>query len=245
MRSIKKLFYTAFLVLFLLYSVISFALFTYGLELIEENFYQKSSIIALQTEAKILSSISKVFTSYDDEHDVMLEKLKISKAYFQTEGMSASLEKLKTVLNQDIDLGDSYDILLINRDFVIDKTTYKSELGVDFKLFPLIQNDMQALFDSKRTHDISQAVGFPHEQIYKKFALMLSYDKTHLIQLMYIDKSSQMLRDSILKLKKEYPSLMDIATIHFDPTIENVNIVKYASYFDNDKEVPFEKSFKK
>ncbi len=231
MFGLKKLFYSAFVLLIALYAFMSIAIFYYGSKLIDENYQNRSKVDILKLHATMYSSFSNMYASYENQREVMLQKLKQSQQLLKNATIDkASLDTLKSILNEGLDGHSSYDVLLVNQEYVIEQGTNPQEVGVDFKSFTEITEVMQGVFKEKLAYDISIPIGFIYDLTFKTFGLIRSLDGTHLIQLMYVDNSSFKVRQMMRQLRKDYTTFEKLYLYHFRENHTDITLLDYSKF---------------
>ena len=95
------------------------------------------------------------------------------------------LEKTVDTISENLKYG-TYEIALINKENIIEKTSYKLELGYDLGQFPYIKSLFADMFNKKITMDISPPTNEGSSSKLKKYFTRLSHDGKYIIQVAYL-----------------------------------------------------------
>ena len=87
-------------------------------------------------------------------------------------------------LNKDITFG-SYQVFIINKDYVIEKTSYASDLGYGLGQHKLLADIFDSLFKKEKNIDISPIQIDSSSMQFKRYLLRLSSDNKYLIQIAF------------------------------------------------------------
>lgn len=132
------------------------------------------------------------------------DKMALARDYFQRHGMNAPLEALQKLLE---DPDSRYNVYLINRDFVVEYTTFPNDLGLDFKLYPDVPKLFEEQFENPSHFDISPPFHEASEGGFKRYMTQRSMDGKYIIQLSQSLKGNDSLNTLMLDLKAQIPAL--------------------------------------
>jgi PAS domain S-box-containing protein len=194
--------------LYLLVSMLVLIVFVIGLVAVNDYyktknmFDQNSQHLERQTEQDIIATIKltdESYTLYDSSLNEQMHKgLDSVQAEYQRAG---GIPSRMNLTNAKRDLGDSFEIYIINESGVIEYTTYEPELGLDFKTIPYF-------FDYLTT--IRNSEGFFPDRIVeeqsgsgqlRKFAYMPTPDHRYVLELGLAKNSFFSERSSIQYIK--------------------------------------------
>jgi signal transduction histidine kinase len=177
---------------------------------------KESTLKALNTESinrayavtKQMSALNdKMAWEYNKYNQDMYEALRYAQNYFQKNGQNASLKQLKKELaNKKDDI--SYDIYLINSDYIIYKTTFGPDLNLDFHLIPEALKTITKTFNDPNYIDLSSAINDAVTNTYKKYILQKAKNQNYLIQISINIKNKQNIKNLLDKASKNIPNLL-------------------------------------
>ncbi len=93
-------------------------------------------------------------------------------------------EKTIAIFNKDLEHG-TYELAFINKENIIEKTSYKLELGYDLGQFPIVKSLFSDIFNKKVRMDISDDVYEASSTKLKRYFTRLSHDGKYIIQVAY------------------------------------------------------------
>ena len=205
--SIKKLFallVVAIALVFILFSSLSYKEIRENrTELLKEKVRNQ----ALYVSKKITELNDEVAYEYNKYSDDLRKSQKIAQEYFSENGFDAPLEVLQKKLN-DQKKDFEYDIFLINKDFVIDRTTYKKDLYLDFHLLPEALTVLQRVYNDVGSIDISIPRNDPFSNTYKNYILQKMQGQEYFLQLSLTVQGSKTIQNFVKRLEKKVPNLL-------------------------------------
>jgi len=148
-----------------------------------------------------------IANEYEVREDEMYEALKEAQSYFKVNGQDTSLEELKTQLMQGRE-GSIYDVYLINKEYVIDATTYQEDLGLDFKGIPKAHKLLQEVFVDPEMIDLSVVLHSGRYMNNRRYIVQHAIDGEYIVQLGLMLDKGYLEKQSILKVQKKVPTLM-------------------------------------
>jgi two-component system sensor histidine kinase ChiS len=136
-----------------------------------------------QTESNILNAIKLVDAGYKVLERFLDEDMKDAFVTFRDAYEIAGRDPSKMALDElKIDLGGKMDLYIINADGIVEYTTYKEDLGLDFKQWP----EIYSLLKQVRQKDEFVNGGITTEArtgIIRKFAYFSSPDHKYVLEL--------------------------------------------------------------
>lgn len=179
-------------------------------------------LMMAQSEKNISDTFSLVDTAYkvlEVSFDTRMKEdiLKIAEMYKKTGGHPErlNLPKIKQQFN------NVYDIYFINRNGVIDYTTYENDIGLDFKKYKTYYKNLQKVFEKEGyvadriTHETST-------QQVRKFGYITTYDKKYILELGIVSNDfNKYIADleisKLIELIKDYnPALKSVKVLGID-----------------------------
>ncbi len=149
----------------------------------------------------------RIANEYEEREDEMYLALREAQAYFEVNGRGASLEVLKAQLMQGRE-GSIYDVFLINRRYIIEATTYKADLGLDFHGLPKAHMVLQEVFDDPEMIDLSVVLHSGSYMNMRRYIVQHAVDGEYMVQLGLTLDRDYLEQRSILAIQKDVPTLI-------------------------------------
>ena len=205
--SIKRLF-TLYVVLggvlFILFSFLDYQkMKNNNRELLE----QKSLNQVLYVSKKMIEFNDKVTYQYTKYSDDLKHSEEIAQKYFQENGIDAPLEVLKKRLNAQ-KANCNYDIYLINKNFVIEKTTYKQDYHLDFHELPEALKVLKGVYENEGSIDVSVPRNEPLLNVYKSYIVQKIPKKEYILQLSLSVNNGETIDKFVKEIEQEVPNLL-------------------------------------
>ena len=194
--------------LYLLVAMSVLVVFVIGLVAINDYYKTKnmfdenSQLLERQTEQDIIATIKltdEIYTLYDSSLNEQMRRGfdSVQAEYQRAEGNPSRMN----LANVKKDLGDSFEIYLINESGVIEYTTYEPELGLDFKTIPYFFDyltkirNFEGFFPDRIVEEQSGSGQL------RKFAYMSTPDHKYVLELGLAKNSFSSERSSIEYIK--------------------------------------------
>jgi PAS domain S-box-containing protein len=199
----------------------------------KKTFEKNSQHLKQQTEQDILITIKLTDQSYDLYDSSLNEQMRsgftIVLAEYQRSGGDPSIMNLTGIKHE---LGDQFDVYIINESGVIEFTSYEPELGLDFKKVPYFFAYLTRIRNSEGFFPDRVVQEQKGEGKLRKFAYMPTPDHRYVLELGYA-KSSFSSDISIVQYKKAIELIASS-----NPYIERVRIFNtMGKIADNSSEV--------
>ena len=211
-------------------------------ELTKKNLYQESltrSLIVSKKMSQLNDEISVEFAKYEKD---IRQALQIAKKYFSLHGKDAPLEPLfERLNNQKNNL--KFNIYLINRDFVIDSTTFKPDIGLDFHIIPDSLSVLQEVFKDEGYIDLSAPMYERITSEYTRYIVQKAEGGEYLIQIGLVINYTKTIREFAKKLHKEIPTLIKNQIVFIYPKDESAYVMDLAKYQNSTIDMTKKKSF--
>jgi hypothetical protein len=149
----------------------------------------------------------RIANEYEEREDEMYLALKEAQTYFEVNGRGASLEVLKAQLMQGRE-GSVYDVFLINRRYIIEATTYKEDLGLDFKGLPKAYMVLQEVFVDPEMIDLSVVLHSGSYMNMRRYIVQHAIDGEYMVQLGLTIDRDYLEQRSILAIQEDVPTLI-------------------------------------
>jgi signal transduction histidine kinase len=118
------------------------------------------------------------------------------------EGNRFDIDKTAQVLNQDITFG-TYQAFVINRNYVIEKSSYAPDLGYDLGQHKLLIEVLDSIFNNEKSVDVSPIQIDSSSMQFKRYLLKLSSDKSRLLQIAFVLNFDELAKGSMLASRDE------------------------------------------
>lgn len=203
-RSIKALFFTLAALSLIVFALGSFWLYDYIKISANDKLSHLSHEKSYDIRYKIMQFYDKMSYEFEVAKPDVLEKMAVAQRYFDEHGTNAPLEPLKKRL-QTKNL--EYEIYLINRDLVIERTTFPADLGLDFHFIPSVPALFEAQFTDPKKIDLSKPYYEPSSANFKRYATQRSKNGRYIIQIGQSLHGEKSFSSTMTNLKKEIPTL--------------------------------------
>lgn len=191
-----------------------------------------NALIVSKKLSRLNDAIAIEYEKYDDDMYIALKK---TQSYIKENGRDTSLEPLQKELNAQ-ENGVVFNIYLINRDYIIDKTTFEPDLNLDFHVIPNSIKLLENVYENPDTIDLSAPMYERITSEYVRYIVQKSYDGEYLVQVSMkisyarrISKYARFLKESLPKLLK--------STIVFiypkDDTAYLIDLLDYENFKSN------------
>jgi len=212
--------------LYILFAMVILVLIVVGLVTVNDYnntkkmFEKNSQYLKQQTEQDIIITIKLTDESYDLYDSSLNEQMRrgfdIVLAEYQRSGGIPSIMNLTDIKHK---LGDEFDVYIINESGVIEYTSYKPDLGIDFKKIPYFFNyltkirNLEGFFPDRIVHEQTGS-----GKKIRKFAYMSTPDHRYVLELGF-SKPSFSNERSVIQFKQ---AIEQIASSN--PYIDRVRI---------------------
>ncbi|MDP3266217.1 MAG: HAMP domain-containing sensor histidine kinase [Sulfuricurvum sp.] len=203
-RSIKALFFTLTAISLILMAIGSIWLYSYATTTISQQLahtaHEKSDTIRYE----IIRFYDGMVYTFTQTQPLQIAKMAQAQSYFQKHGMNASLQPLQKILE---DSDSQYDIYLINKNMIVERTTFEHDLGLDFKQYTFVPKLLLSLFNHPTKTDISEPLYISFSDDFKRYTTQASANRHYIIQLRQTLKESKSFRTFMNHLKELVPTL--------------------------------------
>ena len=151
---------------------------------------------------------NRISDAYESREVEMYEALRYAQRYFKSHGREASLESLKQRLISDHN-ESIYEVFQINEAYVIDRTTYPNDLGLDFKHWQSPYRLLQDIYDHPGKIDLSMIIHSASYVDMRRFIVQRAEDDSYLIQLGLTLERDYLQQKSIISLQEKIPTLIN------------------------------------
>ena len=163
---------------------------------------------ALYTAKEMAGLYDRITDAYKEHEAEMYNALKTSQQYFKENGRDASLETLKKKITKGRD-EIIYEVFEINDQYVIDKTTYPNDLGLDFKLWKYPHQLLKEIYQNPGSIDLSIIIHSASFVDMRRFIVQRADNDNYLIQLGLTLSRDYLKQETIVTLQKKIPTLLN------------------------------------
>ncbi len=110
------------------------------------------------------------------------------------------VDEAAAILNKDVKYG-KYEVILINKKFIVEKSSFKNDLGFNLGTVKAVKSVLKNVFDKKVVIDISGPKLESSSMNMKRYLITLSDDEQYILQLAFVLDSCQILQDAYKQAK--------------------------------------------
>jgi signal transduction histidine kinase len=203
-RSIKALFFTLTLISIALMAIGSFWLYHYATRTITEQIAHTAHDQSNTIRYEIIRFYDEMTYNFAQTQPLQAQKMAQAQRYFQEHGMNAPLQPLQKLLE---DSDSQYEIYLINRDMIVERTTFEHDLGLDFKHYAFVPALFRSLFNDPTQKDLSKPLYESFSDDFKRYNTQASPQAHYIIQLRQTLKESKSFHSFMNRLRERVPTL--------------------------------------
>lgn len=203
-QSIKALFCTIATFTILAVAIVSFWLYDYIKFSTNARLAHLSHEKSYDIRYKIVQFYDQMFYEFEISKPDIIQKMALAQRYFDEHGTDAPLEPLRQLLQTK---DSEYEIYLINRSMLIERTTFTPYLGLNFNLIPFVSPLFEAQFLDPQKINLSQPYYESSTTDFKRYMTKRSTDGRYIIQLGQSLRGEKSFFNVIRNLKSQTPTL--------------------------------------
>ncbi len=184
-----------------------------------QNYSNKYINITQQIREDYRLLFDRVQYEFNRHESVNISKLNQLYEIYKRDKNHFNVDKATKELNKDVYFG-SYNVFLINKDFIIEDGSYKTDIGMDFSDFKLIREVINSIFTKKVAIDISPIITDSSSAWFNRYLIKLSHDEKYVLQVAFVLDFSR-------EFKAKYDSTKDVGLIELylaNNAIQKINI---------------------
>ena len=167
-----------------------------------ENFTNKHYTKTLYIRENFRLLFDKIQYDFRKAESQNIEKLNLLyESYKQLHG-KLNIQKALQDLNKDITYG-KYQIFLINREYIIEKASYKADIGFNLGEFKIVKDLLKSVFDKKTAMDISAPKVDSSSMKLKRYLIRVSSDGKYILQIAYVLDFYKLLQNDFNRYAKD------------------------------------------
>jgi len=147
-----------------------------------ENFKNNHYNTSMAIRENFRLAFDKIQYDFIKAETQNLEKLDQLYALYTQHKHDFNTTAIKNELNKDVTFG-SYDVFLINKKYVVEKTSYPKDLGLDLGQFKIVSTLFDGIFDKSIPLDVSSLKLDNASMQLKRYLIKLSDDEQYILQL--------------------------------------------------------------
>jgi signal transduction histidine kinase len=178
-------------------------------------------------------------TTFDKSESVNISKLNQLYEIYKRDKNHFNVDKAAKELNKDVYFG-SYQVFIINKDYIIEDASYKTDIGLNFNNSRDIRELMSSIFTKKAAIDISPIIIdliIPSSMPFKRYLIRLSNDEKYILQIAFV-------LDFSIEFKEKYELTKNVGLIevylgndtiqklYFDKIHYNIKFLKQEGWED-------------
>ncbi len=148
-----------------------------------ENFQNSNYNKSFAIREKFRLIFDKLQYKFIKSENENLKKLDEFYEMYKNEKHDLDLTRIEKKLNKDVNFG-KYQVLLINKDYIIEKASLKNEIGFDLGKFEVIKELFNKLYEKKILIDISSPK-IDSDSRLKRYLIKLSDDEKYILQIAF------------------------------------------------------------
>lgn len=142
---------------------------------------------------------------FDKHEAVNISKLNQLYKIYKRDGKHFNVDKAAEELNKDVYFG-RYEVLLINKDYIIEDASYKTDIGLNFSGSMDIRELINSIFAKKAAIDISPIIVDSSSLLFNRYLIRLSNDEKYILQIAFT-------LDYLTEFKEKYDSIKHVGFI--------------------------------
>jgi hypothetical protein len=176
---------------------------------------------------------------FDKSESVNISKLNQLYEIYKRDKNHFNVDKAAKELNKDVYFG-SYQVFIINKDYIIEDASYKTDIGLNFNNSRDIRELMSSIFTKKAAIDISPIIIdliIPSSMPFKRYLIRLSNDEKYILQIAFVLDFSREFKEKYeltknVGLIEVYLGNDTIQKLYFDKTHYNIKFLKQEGWED-------------
>lgn len=177
-------------------------------QMLIQNYSNKYIHITQQIREDYRLLFDKLQYDFDKSESENLSKLNQLYKIYKRDRTHFNVDKAAEELNKDVHFG-SYQVFLINKDYIIEDASYKTDIGLNFGLVTDIREIISSIFTKKTAIDISPIIIdaiTPSSMFFKRYFIKLSNDEKYVLQIAFA-------LDFLREFKAKYDLIKNIGLI--------------------------------
>lgn len=153
-----------------------------------QNYSNKYIHVTQQIREDYRLLFDRLQYEFNQHESVNISKLNQLYKIYKRDKNHFNADKAAEELNKGVYFG-SYQVFLINKDYIIEDASYKTDIGINFSHFMDIKELMSSIFSKQVAIDISPItldVITPSSMPFKRYLIKLSNDEKYILQMAFV-----------------------------------------------------------
>ena len=177
-------------------------------QMLIQNYSNKYINVTQQIREDYRLIFDRLQYDFDKFESVNISKLNQLSEIYKRDRARFNVDKAAEELNKDVHFG-SYQVFLINKDYIIEDASYKTDIGLNFGVVMDIRELMSSIFTKKAALDISPIIinsVTSSSMWFKRYFIKLSNDEKYVLQIAFA-------LDFLREFKAKYDLIKNVALI--------------------------------
>lgn len=177
-------------------------------QMLIQNYSNKYINVTQQIREDYRLIFDRLQYDFDKFESVNISKLNQLSEIYKRDRARFNVDKAAEELNKDVHFG-SYQVFLINKDYIIEDASYKTDIGLNFGVVMDIRELMSSIFTKKAAIDISPIIidsVTSSSMWFKRYFIKLSSDEKYVLQIAFA-------LDFLREFKAKYDLIKNVALI--------------------------------
>ncbi len=186
-----------------------------------QNYSNKYINVTQQIREDYRLLFDRLQYQFDKHEAVNISKLNQLYKIYKRDGKHFNVDRAAEELNKDVYFGH-YEVLLINKDYIIEDASYKTDIGLSFSGSMEIREIINSIFTKKAAIDISPIIVDSSSMLFNRYLIRLSNDEKYILQIAFT-------LDFLREFKAKYDLIKNVGFIEL--YLFNSSLEKFE--FDN------------
>ena len=169
-------------------------------EMIVQNYKSKYYAESLHTRENFRLILDKLQYDFRKAELKNINKLHQLSDIYTIKESEFDVDIAAEILNEDVTYG-RYEVILINKKFIVEKSSFKNDLGFDLGTVRDVRSILKSIFNKKIAIDISAPKLESSSMNMKRYLIKLSDDEQYILQLAFVLDYYQILQDAYQQAK--------------------------------------------
>ncbi len=169
-------------------------------EMIVQNYKSKYYAESLHTRENFRLILDKLQYDFRKAELKNINKLHQLSDIYTIKESEFDVDIAAEILNEDVTYG-RYEVILINKKFIVEKSSFKNDLGFDLGTVRDVRSILKSIFNKKIAIDISAPKLESSSMNMKRYLIKLSDDEQYILQLAFVLDYYQILQDAYKQTK--------------------------------------------
>ncbi len=170
-----------------------------------QNYSKKYINVTHQIREDYRLIFDKLQYDFNKFESINISKLNQLYEIYKRDRTNFNVDKAAVELNKDVYFG-SYQVFLINKDFIVEDSSYKNDIGLKLGDSMVIKDVISSIFNKKMAIDISPIIIDSSSMWFNRYLIKLSNDGKYVLQIAFVLDFSK-------EFKEKYNLIKDFGLI--------------------------------